>query len=73
MDEDTKKEITRLCLEEVMLNNLKVSSDIDETKTHILQVTGKVSTITDLLEEVAKSDYRYIHPAWSIELYLGRN
>lgn len=64
MNEQTKREITRLLLEQVA---------IDGAKSHQCSVLGKQKGVFELMDEVNQSDYRHIHPAWAIELYLRRN
>ena len=64
MDEQTKQEMARLLLQQVA---------IDEAKGHQCRVHGKQDDVFELLDVVARSDYKYIHPAWGVELYLRRN
>lgn len=64
MNEQTRQEITRLLLEQVA---------IDEAKQHQCSVLGKQKDVFELMDVINKSDYRHIHPAWAIELYLRRN
>jgi len=64
MDNRVKQEITRLLLEQVA---------IDEAKQHQCAVLGKQEGVFQLMDTINQSDYRHIHPAWAIELYLRRN
>ena len=64
MNEQTKQEITRLLLEQVA---------VDETREHQCLLAGSQGNIRHLLGVIMNSDYKHIHPAWAIQLYLGRN
>ncbi len=64
-DDQARKELIRLCFESL--------APIDETKEHVSIIKSKTGDMIKLLEEIGKTDYRYIHPAWGIQLYLARN
>ena len=64
MNDQTRQEITRLLLEQVV---------IDDANAQMCVLSGSSETIHKLLSAVIKSDYGRIHPAWAIPLYLSRN
>ena len=60
MDEDIKREIERLCRQQV---------ELEETLT----LTGRAEDVFDLIDKVANSEYNSITPCLAIPLYLARN
>jgi len=61
MDEQTRKEITRLLLEQ------------DEAKRKQLLLITTGQNLNAILKEAIKAGYGHLHPAWGIPLYLQRN
>jgi len=64
MDEQTRKEITRLLLEQVA---------IDEAKKKQIFLITTSRNFKALLKGAITAGFDHLHPAWGILLYLQRN